>query len=56
MGIKTYPQPFRTRTRPVEPRIFVPPRAPDDPGPDADGEEDLSRSRVGFHLPIKGSV
>lgn len=56
MGIKTYPQPFRTRTRPVEPRIFVPPRAPDDPGPDVDGEEDLSGSRVGFHLPIKGSV
>ncbi len=55
-GIKTYPQPFRTRTRPVEPRIFVPPRAPDDPGPEADGEEDVRGSGVGFHLPLKGSA
>lgn len=55
--IKTYPQPFRTRTRPVEPRIFVPPRAPDDPGPDgAEGEEDLRGSRLGFQLPLKGPV
>jgi hypothetical protein len=29
-------------TKPVEPKIFVPPRAPDDPGTDASELDDLS--------------
>lgn len=54
---KAQPQPFRTRTRPVEPRIFVPPRAPDDPGPDGgDSEENTRGARLGFQLPMKGSA
>ena len=54
---KAQPQPFRTRARPVEPRIFVPPRAPDDPGPDGvDSDEDARGARLSFQLPIKGPV
>jgi HemY protein len=53
---KPAPQPFRTRTRPIEPRIFVPPRPPDDPGPEPDGDDELSGSRLGLHLPLKGSI
>nr|PZN86289.1 MAG: heme biosynthesis protein HemY [Pseudomonadota bacterium] len=53
---KPAPQPFRTQTRPIEPRIFVPPRPPDDPGPDPDGDEDVSGSSLGLRLPLKGSI
>ena len=49
-------QPFRTRTRPVQPRIFVPPRAPDDPGPDTESEEDVRGPRLDLQLPLKGSI
>jgi len=51
-----YPPPYRRPARPAEPRIFVPPRAPDDPGPDGvDVEEETRGSSLGFPLPLKGS-
>jgi HemY protein len=53
--VKTYPQPFRSAPRAADPRIFVPPRAPDDPGPDDSGE-DARPSAMSFQLPIKGSA
>lgn len=53
---KAQPQPIRRPARPHEPRIFVPPRAPDDPGPEPDNGEELRTSAMGFHLPLKGSV
>ena len=53
--IKTYPHPFRSAPRAAEPRIFVPPRAPDDPGPDESGDE-ARPSTMSFQLPLKGSA
>jgi hypothetical protein len=34
--------PAQTQRRPLEPKIFVPPRAPDDPGPVGADTDDLS--------------
>lgn len=46
-------KPFRTS----ESRMFTPPRAPDDPGPEmADSAEDDQRRGVGFQFPLKGSA
>ena len=46
-------KPFRTS----EPRVFTPPRAPDDPGPETlDSVEDDPRRGVGFQFPVKGSA
>lgn len=53
--VKTYPQPFRSAPRAADPKIFVPPRAPDDPGPDDSGE-DVRPSAMSFQLPMKGSA
>ncbi len=52
-----YPPPYhRQSSRPAEPRIVVPPRAPDDPGPDGlDVEDDAQGAGLGFALPVKGS-
>lgn len=53
---KIHPPPFRKSPRPAEPRIFVPPRAPDDPGPEPDGGEEARPLAMGLQLPFKGSV
>jgi hypothetical protein len=42
VGAKPAPaQPTARPRKPAEPRIFVPPRAPDDPGADAPDLDDL---------------
>jgi HemY protein len=39
------------------PRMFVPPRAPDDPGPDTqDGPDPIDSPAVAYQLPLKGSA
>lgn len=39
------------------PRMFVPPRAPDDPGPDTqDGPDPIDTPAVAYQLPLKGSA
>lgn len=55
---KSYSSPFAKPARHVEPRIYVPPRAPDDPGPDGadESQDDVRGSRLGFQLPLKGSA
>jgi hypothetical protein len=35
-------QPASETRRKGEPRIFVPPHAPDDPGPEASGQDDIA--------------
>ncbi|MCL4767225.1 MAG: heme biosynthesis protein HemY [Hyphomicrobiaceae bacterium] len=56
--VRRHPRPDRKASaRPAEPRLFVPLRAPDDPGPDpAEGGEDVRPSPLAFHLPMKGSA
>jgi HemY protein len=50
-------QPIKKPFRTTEPRVFTPPRAPDDPGPETlDSVEDDPRRGVAFQFPVKGSA
>ncbi len=51
----TISRPVRRPGRPLETKIFVPPRAPDDPGPE-EAADDGRAQAVAYQFPLKGSA